>query len=399
MKASEPKRPSDTVIKRLFARSGNRCAYPKCTAEIVHGETIVGEVCHIKAASPNGPRYDPRLTAADRHNYDNLILLCGNHHTVVDDDPEAFTVERLSKMKLEHEQRGTTLSDDEIVHGTRLLIDKSVTAVNQSGGITAHTVHQTINVHPPGAQTGGHADRQSILARIRKFHRERVERIATGAAPVALLDNGILAIHVVPFDAVSARQVPSFDEIARRPNEFPPIMDSAARNSKIDYEGLLTASNAEGLSKPQRAYTFVFRSGAVEAVASSLAGGGRWQDLLVLPKIQATIIKYTYIYANALNSSGVEAPMAVLVSLLDVDSKKLLQDFIPNGARPEDLPCGVLSGSKPLQFGEAIFETAPTDFRECAKVLRRPILDHLANAAGLASSPYFDAAGNYALEL
>jgi len=87
------------------------------------------------------------------------------------------------------------------------------------------------------------------------------------------------------------------------------------------------------------------------------------------------------------------------VSLLDVDSKKLLQDFIPYGALPEDLPRGVLNGSKPLQFGEAIFETPPTDFRECAKVLRRPILNHLANAAGLASSPYFDAAGSYTLEL
>jgi hypothetical protein len=307
-------------------------------------------------------------------------------------------VERLSKMKVEHERRGATLSDDEIVRGTRLLVDKSVTAVNQSGGITAHTVHQTINVHPPGAQNGGHADRKSILARIRKFHHERVERIATGTAPVDLLDGGILAMHVVPFDAVGERQAPSFDEIARHPDEFPPIMDNAARNSKIDYDGLLTASNAEGLSKPQRAYTHVFRSGAVEAVATSLARG-IGHDFLVLPNIQATIIKYTYIYANALNSFGVEAPMAVLVSLLDVDSKKLLQDFIPYGAFPEDLPCGVLSGSKPLQFGEAIFETAPTDFHECAKVLRRPILNHLANAAGLASSPYFDAAGNYTLEL
>jgi len=183
----------------------------------VHGETIVGEVCHIKAASPNGSRYDPQQTAADRHGYDNLILLCANHHTVVDDDPEAFTVERLSKMKVEHERRDATLSDDEIVRGTRLLVDKSVTAINQSSGITAHTVHQTINVHPPGARTGGHADRQSILARIRKFHHERVERIATGTAPVSLLDGGILAMHVVPFDAVSERQTSSFDEIARHP--------------------------------------------------------------------------------------------------------------------------------------------------------------------------------------
>lgn len=51
-----------------------------------------------------------------------------------------------------------------------------------------------------------------------------------------------------------------------------------------------------------------------------------------------------------------------------------------------------------LSFGETIFETAPTDYREAAKLLK-PVLDHLANAAGLASSPYFDADGNYLLKL
>ncbi len=90
-------RPSESVIKRLFGRSGNRCAYPKCTAEIVQGGTVVGKICHIKAVNENGPRYDAAQSAAERHGYDNLILLCANHHTVIDDDPEAFTVDRLLK--------------------------------------------------------------------------------------------------------------------------------------------------------------------------------------------------------------------------------------------------------------------------------------------------------------
>jgi hypothetical protein len=84
-------RPTDATIKRLFARSGNRCAFPKCPVEI--------EMCHIKAARPGGPRYDPLQSAAERHGYDNLILLCGTHHSVIDDDEEVYTVERLIKMK------------------------------------------------------------------------------------------------------------------------------------------------------------------------------------------------------------------------------------------------------------------------------------------------------------
>src|SRR5262245_10584647 len=99
MPAGEPTSPSQPTLKRLFAKSGNRCAFPKCKAEIVQHETVVGEVCHIKAAGPNGPRHDPQQSAAERHGYDNLILLCGNHHTVVDDDTESFTVDRLLRMK------------------------------------------------------------------------------------------------------------------------------------------------------------------------------------------------------------------------------------------------------------------------------------------------------------
>ncbi len=41
--------PSISDIKLLFARSGNRCAFPKCRAPMaVNEKTLTGEVCHIK---------------------------------------------------------------------------------------------------------------------------------------------------------------------------------------------------------------------------------------------------------------------------------------------------------------------------------------------------------------
>ena len=51
--------PSITAIKLLFARSGNRCAFPKCHAPMALDETLTGEVCHIKGARPGSARYDP----------------------------------------------------------------------------------------------------------------------------------------------------------------------------------------------------------------------------------------------------------------------------------------------------------------------------------------------------
>ena len=63
----DPTGPSQATIKRLFAHSGNRCAFPRCMEVLVEEGTVVGKVCHIKAANPKGPRYDPQQTTAERH--------------------------------------------------------------------------------------------------------------------------------------------------------------------------------------------------------------------------------------------------------------------------------------------------------------------------------------------
>jgi hypothetical protein len=104
------------------------------------------------------------------------------------------------------------------------------------------------------------------------------------------------------------------------------------------------------------------------------------------------ILKGTAFYANALAHFGVDGPMAVFVSLIGVRGKELLHQVI-EGAFCEDLPSGTLTRER-LDFGECVIESLPIETEACAKALK-PILDHLANAAGLAASPLFDAAGNY----
>ncbi|HUV42267.1 MAG TPA: HNH endonuclease signature motif containing protein [Sedimentisphaerales bacterium] len=106
MKAA--KAPSENVIKRLFALSRNVCAFPNCATAIVQPTTmsVTGKICHIKAKSPGGPRYDLKQTEKERNSFENLILLCGVHHDIVDDQPEKFSVEVLQNMKKMHERNG-----------------------------------------------------------------------------------------------------------------------------------------------------------------------------------------------------------------------------------------------------------------------------------------------------
>lgn len=95
----------------LFMRSGNRCAFTDCrrllTAEGNKLDRIVvlGEAAHMVAESPKGPRGDSPLTLEERNRYDNLMLLCSQHHQLVDAQPKTYTVERLRGMKGFHELR------------------------------------------------------------------------------------------------------------------------------------------------------------------------------------------------------------------------------------------------------------------------------------------------------
>lgn len=74
----------------------------------------MGEICHIKANSPLGPRYEESQTDNERQGFSNLILMCSNHHTLIDDDL-TYTVEDLLSIKENHESRhtkGCAPSDD-----------------------------------------------------------------------------------------------------------------------------------------------------------------------------------------------------------------------------------------------------------------------------------------------
>ena len=97
---------SDPVQRRLYSLSGNQCAFPGCATTFFNSgdETNISHICHIEAAKPGGQRYNPDSTDEYRRSYENLILLCPNHHKETD-NVTLYPSDVLRTMKREHEDK------------------------------------------------------------------------------------------------------------------------------------------------------------------------------------------------------------------------------------------------------------------------------------------------------
>ena len=95
--------------KILWGKSGNRCAFPDCKIELVIDESetdnpsLIGQEAHIVARKKDGPRGNSKLPIENRDYYDNLILMCSNHHKIIDDNPSKYSIDKLKDFKKEHE--------------------------------------------------------------------------------------------------------------------------------------------------------------------------------------------------------------------------------------------------------------------------------------------------------
>jgi hypothetical protein len=103
--------PKPSVLRELYLKSGNFCAFKDCNQVMVdHEGDFVGEVCHIEAAEAGGQRFNPDNTNEQNREISNLMLLCATHHKKTN-NVRKFTVDVLRNMKAEHEGRFLNLEE------------------------------------------------------------------------------------------------------------------------------------------------------------------------------------------------------------------------------------------------------------------------------------------------
>ncbi len=107
--------------RRLWVHAHGLCSNPKCRRRLIIEPTdqdlatTTGYHAHMVAHSLDGPRGKSEVPLEGRDTYENMILLCGDCHRMIDGQPNTYPVEILRQWKDEHEtwvseciQRGMT---------------------------------------------------------------------------------------------------------------------------------------------------------------------------------------------------------------------------------------------------------------------------------------------------
>ena len=122
----------------LWAISGGRCEYEGCN-RILHTDILTKKrynsayIAHIVADQPDGPRGDIVRSKPLCDNISNLMLLCHEHHNLIDKvDVKGHPESRLLVMKQQHEERirrvtdiAPNMSSEIILYGANIGVNNS----------------------------------------------------------------------------------------------------------------------------------------------------------------------------------------------------------------------------------------------------------------------------------
>ncbi|WP_205455164.1 HNH endonuclease signature motif containing protein [Clostridium botulinum] len=109
-----------SIIKELYAKSGNICAFPGCKNRLFsddkNGKNHISNICHIQGYNKGSARYNPNLSEDEANDISNLILLCKNHHGYIDQNEEIYMVEFLKSLKKSHETDIEALFSEKVLN-------------------------------------------------------------------------------------------------------------------------------------------------------------------------------------------------------------------------------------------------------------------------------------------
>lgn len=132
---------SDPEVGKLWVKAGGRCEFDGCNEYLLEDEFTgipvrIADAAHVigRKNSAKSPRGEDPLPVSERNKAENLMLLCPEHHRMIDKREllEQFTKEVLLKYKKVHESR--------VRHLTSLGPERETAVICMHGNIRGNPV-------------------------------------------------------------------------------------------------------------------------------------------------------------------------------------------------------------------------------------------------------------------
>jgi hypothetical protein len=189
--------------------------------------------------------------------------------------------------------------------------------------------------------------------RIRAFRADRIGKIMSQESAVLLDGRCLLVLHVVPYSGFTLGASLSVEELVKQWELFPPLGRPRETHRHVNFDGLVVLSNANQVpGAAQPSYAQVFRSGAIEAVATIDRGDGS----LWATDIDKYCVQSTKRYVDALARFDISCPIAILASLMGVKKKSVGSGIDNLYSDYGQLPIE----QEQLHFSEVILEDTPS---------------------------------------
>lgn len=231
---------------------------------------------------------------------------------------------------------------------------------------------------------------ETIRDKVEQFRLERLERILAGDGPCKIGQKAALVVHLIPLRAFDPLFNPDLEAMRRMQVHLPPI-GARSWGTYYDLDGLFISDG----NSPENgnSYIYALRNGTLEICDTSMLARSGEGKIIPSLLFEQQILENFPLWLAAVGAMGVEPPIILLISLLNVLGYIMA------------LPAGFRSSGERrimrehIHLPATVIETLTvnTESRETPHNvfdLLRPHLDVLWNACGFRRSIYFDDEGN-----
>ncbi|MCE5213240.1 MAG: ATP-binding protein [Methanobacterium sp.] len=222
---------------------------------------------------------------------------------------------------------------------------------------------------------------ETLNDRIKNFRRNRIAEISSGNSPAFLKDGAKLLINLIPINAFSSEMNYDLPNIGWDIQKNLAPMHCNGWNHHHNFDGFITYCGPK--KDESNSYVQIFRNGILE-----VAIGAHDTESNNLYEVygESSIIQYIYQYFKAMENLGVDMPISIFITLIDVKGYTL-----PSHSIRSSLSNDIIIDRDVLELQGILID----EFEDKIEDLLKPVFDTVWNACGIEKSPNYNDNGEW----